>query len=64
VDDFVGLKSLGLDLPSPGYPWGAIVSGLVGRTAVRRVRHSGRPRTWWFYAVGAALCAVLALERE
>jgi hypothetical protein len=81
VADLAPLKSLGLELPSPAYLFGAILFGLVGLAAFRRGRKSGRPRTWWLgialmvypyaisrtwllYAVGAALCAALALERD
>ena len=81
MDDLAALKSLGLELPSPAYLFGAIVFGLVGLAAFRRGRKRERPRTWWvgvalmlypyaisrtwlLYAVGAALCAVLALDRD
>ena len=75
-----GLQTLGLELPTPAYIFGAIVFGLVGLVAWRRGRREQQPRTLWLgvtlmfypymisstwllYAVGAALCAGLMLDR-
>jgi ABC-type Fe3+-siderophore transport system permease subunit len=52
VNDLAALQSLGLELPSPAYIFGAIVFGLVGWAAWRRGRKLERPRTLW---LGVAL---------
>ena len=52
MDELTALKSLGLELPSPAYIFGAIVFGLVGLAAFRRGRKRGRRRTLW---LGVAL---------
>jgi phosphate/sulfate permease len=52
MDELSALKSLGLELPSPAYIFGAIVFGLVGLVAFRRGRKSGRRATLW---IGVAL---------
>ena len=52
MDELKALQSLGLELPSPAYIFGAIVFGLVGLVAFRRGRKLERPRTLW---LGVAL---------
>ena len=52
MDELKTLQSLGLELPSPAYIFGAIVFGLVGLVAFRRGRKLARPRTLW---LGVAL---------
>jgi hypothetical protein len=52
MDELSTLKSLGLELPSPAYIFGAIVFGLIGLVAFRRGRKSGRRLTLW---LGVAL---------
>ena len=42
MDDLSALQSLGLELPSPAYIFGAIVFGLIGLVAFRNGRKSGR----------------------
>lgn len=80
MNDLAALQTLGLELPSPAYIFGAIVFGVIGLIAFRRGRKSGRRRTLWLgvalmfypyavsstwllYAVGAALCAGVVLDR-
>jgi hypothetical protein len=81
MDDLAALQSLGLELPSMVYIFGAIVFGLVGLLAFRHGKKQQKPRTlwlgvalmlypyaisrtWMLYAVGAALCAGLMLDRS
>ena len=81
MDELAALRSLGLDVPSPAYLFGAIVFGLVGWAAFRHGRKQQKPltlwlgvalmlypyaisRTWMLYAIGAALCAGLMLDRR
>jgi hypothetical protein len=81
MNELATLQSLGLELPSPVYLFGAIVFGLIGMVAFRRGRKTGRKRTLWLgvalmlypyaisatwllYAVGAALCAGVYLDRD
>jgi hypothetical protein len=81
MNELAALQTLGLELPSPVYLFGAIVFGLVGMVAFRRGRKTGRKRTLWLgvalmlypyaisatwllYAVGAALCAGVYLDRD
>jgi apolipoprotein N-acyltransferase len=52
MDELSALQSLGLELPSPAYIFGAIVFGLIGLVAFRRGRKSGRRTTLW---LGVAL---------
>ena len=52
MDELSALKSLGLELPSPAYIFGAVVFGLIGLAAFRHGRKSGRRRTLW---LGVAL---------
>lgn len=52
MTDLATLQSLGLELPSPAYLFGAIVFGLIGWVAWRRGRKLERPRTRW---LGVAL---------
>ena len=52
MTDLATLQSLGLELPSPAYLFGAIVFGLIGWVAWRRGRKLERPRTGW---LGVAL---------
>ncbi len=52
MNDLATLQSLGLELPSPAYLFGAIVFGLIGWVAWRRGRKLERPRTLW---LGVAL---------
>ena len=52
MNDLATLQSLGLELPSPAYLFGAIVFGLIGWLAWRRGRKLERPRTLW---LGVAL---------
>ena len=47
MDPLQTLHSLGLELPSPAYIFGAIVFGLIGFAAWRRGRKNGRRRTVW-----------------
>jgi len=51
-DELRALQSLGLELPSPAYLFGALVFGLVGLAALRSGRKSGRQRSLW---MGVAL---------
>jgi len=51
VNDLATLQSLGLELPSPAYLFGAIVFGLLGFAAFRYGRQHGRPRTLWMGVV-------------
>jgi apolipoprotein N-acyltransferase len=52
MDELATLQSLGLELPSPAYIFGAIVFGIVGLVAFARGRKTGRPRVKW---LGVAL---------
>ena len=52
MDDISSLQSLGLELPSPAYFFGAIVFGLVGLVAFRYGRKNERRTTMW---LGVAL---------
>jgi hypothetical protein len=52
MDSLSSLKSMGLNLPSPAYLFGAFVYGLVGLGAFRFGRKLGRPLTLW---LGVAL---------
>lgn len=52
MNDLAALQTLGLELPSPAYIFGAIVFGVIGLIAFRRGRKSGRRRTLW---LGVAL---------
>lgn len=52
MNDLSVLQSLGLELPSPAYIFGAIVFGLIGLVAFRHGRKSGRRPTLW---LGVAL---------
>ena len=52
MDELSALKSLGLELPSPAYIFGAVVFGLIGLAAFRHGRKRGRRRTLW---LGVAL---------
>jgi hypothetical protein len=52
VNELQLLQSLGIELPSPAYIFGAIVFGLAGLAAFRRGRKLERPRTLW---LGVAL---------
>ncbi len=80
-DELHALQSLGLELPSPAYLFGALVFGLVGLAAFRSGRKSGRQKTLWMgvalmlypyavsrawllYALGAALCAGIWLDKR
>jgi len=47
MDELSALQSLGLELPSPAYIFGAIVFGLIGLVAFRRGRKSARRPTLW-----------------
>ena len=47
VDNLATLQSLGLNLPSPAYLFGAVVFGLIGIAAYRHGRKTERPRTRW-----------------
>jgi apolipoprotein N-acyltransferase len=81
MNDLATLPSLGLELPSPAYLFGALVFGVIGLVAYRRGRKHRRrrtlwlgvalmvypyaiSRTWLLYAVGLALCAGVALDRD
>ena len=81
MDTLAALQSLGLELPSPGYIFGAIVFSLVGWVAFSHGKKQKKPRTlwlgvalmlypyaiertWMLYAVGAALCVGLLLDRS
>ena len=52
MNDLSSLQSLGLELPSPAYIFGAVVFGLIGWAAFRFGRKRERPRTLW---LGVAL---------
>jgi hypothetical protein len=52
MDTLSAMQSLGLELPSPAYIFGAIVFGLIGWAAFRYGRKSGRKLTLW---LGVAL---------
>ena len=52
MNGLAALPSLGLELPSPAYLFGAVVFGLVGWAAFRFGRKRERPRTTW---LGVAL---------
>lgn len=47
MNELAALQSLGLELPSPAYIFGAVVFGLIGLLAFRRGRKRGRRRTTW-----------------
>ena len=52
MDDLNSLQSLGFELPSPAYLFGAIVFGLIGLVAFRYGRKNERRLTMW---LGVAL---------
>jgi hypothetical protein len=52
MDELAALQSLGIELPSPAYIFGAIVFGIVGLVAFVLGRKRGRPTTKW---LGVAL---------
>ncbi len=52
MNELAALRSLGLDLPSPAYIFGAIVFGMIGFGAYRLGKTAHRPRTKW---LGVAL---------
>ncbi len=52
MDSLSALQSMGLQLPSPAYLFGAFVFGLVGLAAFRIGRKRERPVTLW---LGVAL---------
>ena len=52
MDDLNSLQSLGFELPSPAYLFGAIVFGLIGLVAFRYGRKNERRITMW---LGVAL---------
>jgi len=52
MNELAVLRSLGLDLPSPAYIFGAIVFGMIGFGAYRLGKNAQRPRTKW---LGVAL---------
>jgi hypothetical protein len=54
MDELAALKSLGLEMPSAAYLFGAIVFGLIGFAAFRLGRKGERPVTLW---LGVALMA-------
>ncbi len=47
MNELAALQSLGLELPSPAYIFGAVVFGLIGLLAFRRGRKRGCRRTTW-----------------
>jgi hypothetical protein len=80
MDTLEALHSLGFEIPSPAYIFGAILFGLVGIAAYRWGKKTGRARskwlgvalmlypyaisqTWLLYAVGAALCVGIWIDR-
>lgn len=52
MDDLNSLQSLGFELPSPAYIFGAIVFGIIGLFAFRYGRKNERRITMW---LGVAL---------
>ena len=52
MDPASTLTSLGIELPSPVYLFGAFVFGLIGFAAFRLGRRAGKPLTLW---LGVAL---------
>ena len=54
MEELSALQSLGLELPSPAYLFGAIVFGLIGLAAFRYGRKNERGTTLW---LGVALMA-------
>ncbi len=52
MDPLTALQSLGLELPSPAYIFGAIVFGIVGWVAYRQGRRREHRPTLW---MGVAL---------
>jgi hypothetical protein len=52
MNELAALQSLGIELPSPAYIFGAIVFGLIGYAAFRFGRKNERPATKW---LGVAL---------
>jgi hypothetical protein len=52
MNEIATLQSLGFELPSPAYIFGAIVFGLAGLAAWRHGRRTERPVTRW---LGVAL---------
>jgi apolipoprotein N-acyltransferase len=52
MDALALLQSLGFEMPTPAYIFGAIVFGLVGLAAFRNGRRTGRRATLW---LGVAL---------
>jgi hypothetical protein len=51
MDTLSAMQSLGLELPSPAYIFGAIVFGLIGWAAFRYGRKRGRKLTLWLGVV-------------
>jgi hypothetical protein len=51
MDTLSAMQSLGLELPSPAYIFGAIVFGLIGWAAFRYGRKNGRKLTLWLGVV-------------
>ncbi len=51
MDSLSALQSMGLQLPSPAYLFGAFVFGLVGLGAFRIGRKQERPVTLWLGVV-------------
>lgn len=47
MDALTNLGSLGLELPTPAYIFGAIFFGIVGYVAFRRGRKVSRPELTW-----------------
>jgi len=47
MNDLAALQTLGVELPSPAYIFGAVVFGLIGWAAFRFGRKRARPRTAW-----------------
>ena len=47
VEELAALRTLGLELPSPAYIFGAIVFGLIGLAAFRYGRKRQRGTTVW-----------------
>jgi hypothetical protein len=52
MDEIAALQSLGLELPSPAYLFGAILFGILGLAAWRLGRNRGRRASMW---LGVAL---------
>ncbi len=47
MNELTSLSSLGLELPTPAYIFGAMVFGILGYVVFRRGRKASRPELTW-----------------